>query len=233
MSILNFIILYSDRIIISKNIDVIRPFIIAMVIIKDTGQSIFINRKYPIMPKLPTQQPNKHRNVFLDAWDALCLQYQQIINVLSVDIKPYNVKYKPCCKGKVKKLMNIGKASKLSDLTVKTVRYYANIELVKPKQSNFTGYREYSEEDVLKLKFVGKARKFNFSIEECRELLSLYENENRSSKEVKKITLEKICEIDKKLKELKDLRNELSYLANNCHGDDRPNCPILEALSKS
>ena len=132
----------------------------------------------------------------------------------------------------VKKLMNIGKASKLSDLTVKTVRYYANIELVKPKQSNFTGYREYSEEDVLKLKFVGKARKFNFSIEECRELLSLYENENRSSKEVKKITLEKICEIDKKLKELKDLRNELSYLANNCHGDDRPNCPILDAFSQ-
>ena len=117
--------------------------------------------------------------------------------------------------------MNIGKASKLSDLTVKTVRYYANIELVKPKQSNFTGYREYSEEDVLKLKFVGKARKFNFSIEECRELLSLYENENRSSKEVKKITLEKICEI-----------NELSYLANNCHGDDRPNCPILDAFSQ-
>ena len=67
MSILNFIILYSDRIIISKNIDVIRPFIIAMVIIKDTGQSIFINRKHPIMPKLPIQQPNKHQNVFLDA----------------------------------------------------------------------------------------------------------------------------------------------------------------------
>ena len=60
MSISNFIILYSDRIIISKNIDVIRPFIIAIVIIKDTGQSIFINRKYPIMPKLLTKQPNKH-----------------------------------------------------------------------------------------------------------------------------------------------------------------------------
>ena len=63
---IKFIILYSYRIIISKNIDVIRQFIIAMVIIKDTGQSIFINRKYPIMPKLSTQQPNKHRNVFLD-----------------------------------------------------------------------------------------------------------------------------------------------------------------------
>ena len=64
---IKFIILYSDKIIISKNIDVIRPFIIAIVIIKDTGQSIFINRKYPIMPKLPIQQPNKHHNVFLDA----------------------------------------------------------------------------------------------------------------------------------------------------------------------
>ena len=111
--------------------------------------------------------------------------------------------------------MNIGKASKLSELTVKTVRYYANIDLVKPKQSSLTGYREYSEEDVLKLKFIGKARKFNFSINECRELLSLYENQNRPSKEVKKITLEKVSEIDKKLNELKNLRDELNYLANN------------------
>ena len=128
--------------------------------------------------------------------------------------------------------MNIGKASKLSDLTVKAVRYYANIDLVKPKQDSQTGYRNYTEEDVLKLKFIGKARSFNFSIEECRDLLSLYENENRPSKEVKKITLEKISEIDKKLNDLKALRKELSHLANNCHGDDKPNCPILEALSK-
>ena len=128
--------------------------------------------------------------------------------------------------------MNIGKASKLSDLTVKATRYYANINLVKPKQHSQTGYRNYTEEDVLKLKFIGKARSFNFSIEECRDLLSLYENENRPSKEVKKITLEKISEIDKKLNDLKTLRKELSHLANNCHGDDRPNCPILEALSK-
>jgi Cu(I)-responsive transcriptional regulator len=140
---------------------------------------------------------------------------------------------KPYTKGNVKKkVMNISKASKLSDLTVKTVRYYANIELVKPKQSSLTGYRDYSDEDVLKLKFIGKARKFNFSIDECRELLSLYENENRPSKEVKKITLEKISEIDQKLNDLKTLRKELSHLANNCHGDDKPNCPILEALSK-
>ena len=128
--------------------------------------------------------------------------------------------------------MNIGKASKLSDLTVKATRYYANIDLVKPKQDSQTGYRNYTEKDVLKLKFIGKARSFNFSIDECRDLLSLYENENRPSKEVKKITLEKISEIDQKLNDQKTLRKELSHLANNCHGDDRPNCPILEALSK-
>ena len=62
-----------------------------MVIIKDTGQFIFINRKYTIMPKLPIQQPNKHHNVFLDAWDQVCLQYQPIINVLRVDMRPYNI----------------------------------------------------------------------------------------------------------------------------------------------
>ena len=129
--------------------------------------------------------------------------------------------------------MNIGKAAKLSDLTVKTVRYYANIGLIKPTQNSSTGYREYNEEEVSKLKFIGKARKFDFSINECKELLSLYEDKNRTSKEVKKITLEKISQIESKLKDLNDLKKELSYLANNCHGDDKPNCPILDELSKN
>ena len=128
--------------------------------------------------------------------------------------------------------MNIGKASKLSNLTIKAVRYYDNIGLIKPSQNMFTGYREYNDEEVLKLKFVGKARKFNFSIDECRELLSLYENKSRPSKDVKKLTLEKIAQIDEKLNQLKNLKDELTYLADNCHGDDRPNCPILDALSK-
>lgn len=128
--------------------------------------------------------------------------------------------------------MNIGKAAKLSNLTVKAVRYYANIGLVKPQQNISTGYRDYTEDEVSKLKFIGKARKFDFSIDECRELLSLYEDKNRTSKEVKKMTLEKISQIDSKLRDLNGLKKELSYLANNCHGDDRPNCPILEELSK-
>ena len=128
--------------------------------------------------------------------------------------------------------MNIGKAAKLSNLTIKAVRYYGDIGLIKPKKNILTGYREYTNEEVSKLKFIGKARKFDFSINECNELLSLYENKKRSSKEVKKITLEKISQINLKLKDLKDLKVELSYLANNCHGDNRPNCPILDELAK-
>ena len=127
--------------------------------------------------------------------------------------------------------MNIGEAAKLSNLTVKTVRYYADIGLVRPLKNNSTGYRDFSEDDLARLQFVAKARKFNFSIQECEELLSLYSDKNRSSKEVKALTLDKISEIDAKLIELKDLRRQLSFLAKNCKGNDRPECPILEALS--
>ena len=134
------------------------------------------------------------------------------------------------CKGYI---LNIGKAAKLSNLTVKTVRYYADIGLVRPLKNNSTGYRDFSEDDLARLQFVAKARKFNFSIQECEELLSLYSDKNRSSKEVKALTLDKISEIDAKLIELKHLRRQLSFLANNCKGNDRPECPILEALSNS
>ncbi len=127
--------------------------------------------------------------------------------------------------------MNIGKAASQASLSVKTVRYYANIGMVVPYQDPQTGYREYNDDDVAKLQFIGKARRFNFSIEECRELLSLYQDKNRPSKEVKALTLEKIAEIEKKLLELEGLRDQLHHLATHCQGDDRPYCPILEALS--
>ena len=127
--------------------------------------------------------------------------------------------------------MNIGKAAKLSNLTVKTVRYYADIGLVKPLKNSSSGYRDFSEDDLAQLQFVAKARKFSFSIQECEELLSLYSDKNRSSKEVKALTLEKISEIDAKLIELKDLRDQLSFLAHKWKGNDRPECPILDALS--
>ena len=128
--------------------------------------------------------------------------------------------------------MNIGSAAKLSGLTVKSVRYYADIDLVKPVINEKNGYRDYNNNDVAKLGFIGQARKFNFSIRECRDLLSLYEDKNRSNKEVKKLTIEKINEIDQKLNELTLLRKKLSHLVDNCKGNGRPDCPILDELSK-
>ena len=127
--------------------------------------------------------------------------------------------------------MNIGKAASLSGLTVKTVRYYSDIGIIKPDIHTKTGYRHFSNDDVAKLQFVGKARKFNFGIEECRELLALYENKDRPSKDVKKITLEKIREIDIKLSELNSLKGQLSKLALICEGNGESQCPILDALS--
>ena len=127
--------------------------------------------------------------------------------------------------------MNIGKAASLSGLTVKTVRYYSDIGIIKPVIDTNTGYRDFSEPDLAKLQFVAKARKFDFSLDDCRELLALYENKDRSSREVKALTLEKVAEIDTKLKELKTLRDQLSTLVSACQGNDRPDCPILDALS--
>ena len=127
--------------------------------------------------------------------------------------------------------MNIGLVAKLSNLTVKTVRYYDDISIVKPGRNPKTGYRSYSSDDVAKLQFIRKARQFNFSIDECRELLSLYHDKNRSSKEVKRLTTEKILEIDTKLEELNSLKYQLKHLVSNCQGNDRPDCPILDALS--
>ena len=128
--------------------------------------------------------------------------------------------------------MNIGTAAKKSGLSVKTVRFYSDIGLITPDKSSESNYRIYSNQDVEKLLFVGKARKFDFSIEECRELLSLYENKERSSSEVKKITLKKIKEIEQRMSELDSLRTELKRVSKNCNGDQRPDCPIIGFLAK-
>lgn len=127
--------------------------------------------------------------------------------------------------------MKIGFAARQAGLSVKTVRYYADIGLVTPYQDAQTSYRDYSEEDVAKLQFIGKARRYDFSIDECRELLSLYQDKSRPSSEVKALTLEKINQIDQKIAELSSLRDQLSRLATSCNGDNRSACPILDALS--
>ena len=127
--------------------------------------------------------------------------------------------------------MKIGKAAQHAGLSVKTVRYYADIDLVRPAIDTATGYRDYTDEDIARLQFVGKARRFDFSVSECRELLNLYQDKERSSSEVKMLTVEKINEIDTKLAELQELKDQLNHLVQQCSGDERPDCPILDALS--
>jgi Cu(I)-responsive transcriptional regulator len=128
-------------------------------------------------------------------------------------------------------MMNIGDAARATRLTPKTVRYYADIGLVKPMGRTESGYRVYTETELNKLNFVRTAREFGFSVPECRELLGLYENRDRSSREVKKLALRRLREIDAKLEELAALRSELARLADSCRGDDRPDCPILNGIA--
>lgn len=126
--------------------------------------------------------------------------------------------------------MNIGTASEQSRLPVKTIRYYEDIGLVRPLRSE-NGYRDFSDADLQRLKFLQRARSLGFSIEECRELLSLYEDGNRASADVKAITQSKIVEIDRKIDELKSLKKVLTTLSDACHGDDMPTCPIIDDLA--
>ena len=126
--------------------------------------------------------------------------------------------------------MNIGDASERSGLPVKTIRYYEDIGLLKPGRSE-NSYRDYSVEDVHRLRFLQRSRGLGFSVEECRQLLSLYGDTNRESAEVKAIAGAKLSEIDRKLAELQSLRDMLKQLVANCHGDDRPRCPIIDGLS--
>lgn len=127
--------------------------------------------------------------------------------------------------------MNIQSAARQSHLPVKTVRYYDDIGLVEAsRQAN--GYRSYDEIQVNKLKFLGRARSLGFSIDDCRQLLSLYEDKDRASADVKTLAQSHLAEIDRKLEELTALHTTLSGLVESCHGDDRPDCPILEGLSK-
>lgn len=126
--------------------------------------------------------------------------------------------------------MNIGLASEKSGLPPKTIRYYEDIDLIKPGRAD-NGYRDYSDNDIHRLRFLQRSRSLGFSIEECRLLLSLYEDDRRASADVKTIAQDKIAEVDRKISELKALRQTLATLSENCHGDDRPDCPIIDDLA--
>jgi len=127
--------------------------------------------------------------------------------------------------------MKIGDAAREAGLPVKTVRYYADIDLVAPQGRSDSGYRDYDIAAVQKLHFVARARRFGFSIPECRELLSLYEDRGRDSGDVKRLAEAKIAALDTRLAELTDLRDELARVAKTCAGDGRPDCPILDRFA--
>ena len=126
--------------------------------------------------------------------------------------------------------MNIGEVAKMAELPIKTIRYYEEIGFIQPERSA-NGYRSFRVSDVHKLAFLGRARSLGFSIEACRALLQLYENDTRASADVKQIAQEHLDRIDAKVKELQAMRNTLSDLIDACVGDDRPTCPILSDLA--
>lgn len=126
--------------------------------------------------------------------------------------------------------MNIGNVAKLSGLPIKTIRYYEDIGFICPLRSA-NGYRSFRDTDVHTLTFLGRARSLGFTIEDCRTLLQLYENDSRASADVKFIAKQHLARIDIKLKELTEMRSTLSHLVEACAGDDRPNCPILSDLA--
>jgi Cu(I)-responsive transcriptional regulator len=128
--------------------------------------------------------------------------------------------------------VNIGEAAARSGVPAKTIRYYEDIGLVAAAPRTAGGYRTYDEYDVHVLRFVQRARSLGFSVNECRQLLDLYRDPHRMSGEVKALTMRRIAEIDRKIAELGAMRAALVRLADNCHGDDRPQCPIIENLAE-
>ncbi|WP_170780765.1 Cu(I)-responsive transcriptional regulator [Ruegeria conchae] len=125
--------------------------------------------------------------------------------------------------------MNIGEVSTHTGLPVKTIRYYEDINLIKPLRDN-NGYRRFRDQDIHKLNFLGRARTLGFTIEDCRTLLALYEDETRASSDVKRVARDHLAQIDAKIADLRGMRETLSHLIDACAGDDRPDCPILKDL---
>ena len=126
--------------------------------------------------------------------------------------------------------MNIGDVATASGLPAKTIRYYEDIGLVRPARSE-NGYRHFRETDLHKLAFLGRARSLGFTIDECRTLMSLYEDRDRASADVKRVAEEHLVRVEQKIAELESLRTTLKNLVTSCHGDARPDCPILDDLA--
>ena len=128
--------------------------------------------------------------------------------------------------------MNIGEVAKISGVSAKMIRKYEESGLIPKAKRNVSGYRSYSENDVHSFRFIKTARSLGFSLKDIKELLSLWKNKKRASSNVKKIAQIHIEQLELKVNEINTMLNTLKHLTKNCHGDDRPECPILDSLSE-
>lgn len=126
--------------------------------------------------------------------------------------------------------MNIGEASNASGVSQRMIRHYEKIELIPPPLRRDSGYRDYSDADVHRLRFIANARDLGFPIDEIGELLSLWSDQDRASADVKVLALARAEELGRKARSLEAMRASLLDLAARCRGDSRPRCPIIERL---
>lgn len=127
--------------------------------------------------------------------------------------------------------MTIGEVAKRSGVPAKTIRYYESIGLIQPAARTAAGYRVYGETDLQTLRFVQRARNLGFSVKQVGELLALWRDRQRSSADVKAVASRHLDEIDRRMAELQSMRATLEHLIGRCHGDHRPDCPILADLA--
>ena len=128
--------------------------------------------------------------------------------------------------------MNIGDAAKLSGVSAKMIRYYEEVALIRPPARNQNGYRAYDESNVHELKFIRRARDLGFTVEQISGLMHLWRDRSRASSDVKRLALEHVAALEAKQREIAEMANTLKHLAANCHGDGRPDCPIIENLAE-
>jgi MerR family copper efflux transcriptional regulator len=128
--------------------------------------------------------------------------------------------------------VNIGEAAGASGVSAKMIRYYESIGLIKPGARSGAGYRTYGANDLNTLRFVKRARTLGFSLEQIRELVSLWQDAGRASRDVKAIARAHVAELEKRIRELSEMRDTLQHLVKCCAGDQRPECPILAGLEQ-
>lgn len=128
--------------------------------------------------------------------------------------------------------MNIGQAASETGVTAKMIRYYESIGLIRKSPRSGAGYRTYGAGELDALRFIRRARTLGFSLAQIGELLSLWQDDGRASADVKSIALAHVAELNTRIAELSAMRDTLSELAQSCHGDERPDCPILQNLGQ-